>query len=111
MAKKAVPLTDASTKDVQMPPSLHLDHEALASLGLHTGKMPSPGDKLKLSATAHVKNVGESDSGRHMSVELHDMAAAGGKNDNDGDEQVAKGMKGAMDKALKAPASSKPKRA
>lgn len=98
MAKKATPLVSA---DNPMPPSMHLDHEALKSLGMHTGKMPSPGDKLKLSATAHVKSVGESDSGRHMSVELHDMAAAGGQNDNDGDEQMGKGMKGAMDKALK----------
>lgn len=93
----------------KMMPSVHLDHEALTQLGLHKGKMPKVGDKLQMSATGHVASVGETEAGRHMHVELHDMKAAKGhpgKNQEkpDGDEtKLAKGAKRAMDKAVRGP--------
>lgn len=89
-----------------MRPSLHLDHEALTQLGMHKGKMPKVGDKLKMNAVGHVRSVGESEQGRHMHVELHDMKAGKGKNQEkpDGDsEAMNKGMKHVMDKAVVGP--------
>lgn len=89
-----------------MKPSLHLDHEALTQLGLHKGKMPKVGDKLEMSATGHVRSAGESEQGRHMHVELHDMKAGKGKAQEkpDGDsEKMNKGMKRVMDKAVVGP--------
>lgn len=101
MAKK-------SSEPMKMAPSVHLDHEALTALGLHKGKMPKVGDKLQMSATGHVGSVGETEHGRHMHVELHDMKAAKGigkkEEKPDGDEtKINKGMKHAMDKAVVGP--------
>ena len=93
----------------KMAPSVHLDHEALTQLGLHKGKMPKVGDKLNMSATGHVASVGETEAGRHMHVELHDMKAAKGvgkgqeKSDGDTEAKLAKGAKRAMDKAVVGP--------
>jgi hypothetical protein len=87
-------------------PALHLDHETLKQFGLHKGKLPKVGDKLPLMATAHVKGVGETEGGRHLSVELHDMTVGKGKKllKPDGDsEQMNKGMKHAVDKAVVGP--------
>jgi hypothetical protein len=97
----------AKTPD-KMPPSVHLDHEALTQLGMHKGKMPKVGDKLEMHATGHVQSVGETEQGRHMHVELHEMKAKAGMGKNqekpDGDsEQMNKGMKRVMDKAVVGP--------
>lgn len=95
-----------------MMPSVHMDHETLKQFGMHKGALPKVGAKLKMSAMAHVKSVGESEQGRHMQVELHDMnmehggGAQPGVEDGDTEQATAKGMKGAIDKALK-PAKEK----
>jgi|GEM_PF-4593648 len=101
---KDVPVMDASTKDTPMPPNVHLDHNALKQMGMHTGPMPTPDDKMPISGTAHVKSVGVNSQGeRHMMVELHDimMKKAGGKGTRQADEAtMGKGMKAAVDKAV-----------
>lgn len=95
-------------KEMKMPPGVHLDHDALTQLGMHQGKMPKVGDTLQMRATGHVRSVGETENGRHMHVELHDMKAKHGKGKKemkpDGDtEAMNKGMKKALDKAVVGP--------
>jgi hypothetical protein len=99
----------AKSKMDMMKPSVHLDHEALTQLGMHEGKLPKVGDKMHMSAVGHIRSVGETEQGRHMHVELHDMKAkphAGKKppGESDGDtEAMNKGMKRAVDKAVIGP--------
>ncbi len=94
--------------------SIRLDHHSLKKLGMHEGKLPKVGSKIKIHAHAHVKSTSESsrDGGkpdRHMELELRHMAVEGhgeGKNQEkpDGDtEEMQKGMKQAMDKAVVGP--------
>jgi hypothetical protein len=95
--------------------SIRLDHHSLKKLGMHEGKLPKVGSKIKIHAHAHVKSTSESsrDGGkpdRHMELELRHMSVEGhepgkGKGaEKDGDtEEMNKGMKHAMDKAVVGP--------
>lgn len=92
--------------------SVRLDHHSLKKLGMHEGKLPKVGSKIHLHAHAHVKSTSESsrDGGkpdRHMELELRHMAVEGkGENQEEkgGDtEDMNKGMKHAMDKAVVGP--------
>lgn len=92
--------------------SIRLDHHSLKKLGMYEGKLPKVGSKLKIEAHAHVKSTSESshDGGkpnRHLELELRHIAVHGkGKNEEepDGDtEEMNKGMKHAMDKAVVGP--------
>lgn len=95
--------------------SIRLDHHSLKKLGMHEGHLPKVGSKLKIHAHAHVKSAGENsrDNGhkerhlelelRHMSVEGHEPGKGKGA-EKDGDtEEMNKGMKHAMDKAVVGP--------
>lgn len=95
--------------------SIRLDHHSLKKLGMHEGKLPKVGSKVKLTAHAHVKSTSESshDGGkpnRHMELELrhigvHDHEPGKGTGaETDGDtEKMNKGMKHAIDKAVVGP--------
>lgn len=95
--------------------SISLDHHSLKKLGMHEGEMPKVGSKIKIHAHAHVKSTSEDsrDSGRkHRRMELElrhiglEEGAGKGKNQEKGDgdtEQVNKGMKHAMDRAITGP--------
>lgn len=95
--------------------SISLDHHSLKKLGMHEGMMPKVGSKLKLHAHAHVKSTSEDsrDNGhkhrrmelelRHIGVEGHEPGKGKGA-EKDGDtEEMNKGMKHAMDKAVVGP--------
>lgn len=92
--------------------SIRLDHHSLKKLGMHEGKLPKVGSKIKIHAHAHVKSTSESSDGggkpnRHMELELRHIGVEGhGKSEEkpDGDtEGMNKGMKSAMDKAVVGP--------
>lgn len=94
--------------------SIRLDHHSLKKLGMHDS-LPKVGSKLMLHAHAHVKSASEHSEGggkkrRHVELELRHMAVEGhepgkGKGaEKDGDtEEMNKGMKHAMDKAVVGP--------
>lgn len=85
--------------------TVHLGHPELQKLGMDT--LPQVGDKLKLHAHAHVKEVREENTHegihRHVTLELRKMAIEGHKPGNDvsKSEHAAKGAKAEMEKALK----------
>jgi len=94
MAKK---MKDAMLK---MKPMVHLSSEDMKTHGFHKGPLPKVGEKFPLNAEAHVSSVGENDDGRHMAMELHNLDLGVKKKMDDG--EMAKGMKGAVDKAVSA---------
>lgn len=88
--------------------SVSLGHEELNKLGLN-GPLPKVGSKIPLTAHAHVKSTSEESTDgvkrRRMTLELRHMALdhgqqAKGADPEAAEEATAKGMKGAMDKAL-----------
>lgn len=81
--------------------TVHLDHDTLTKLGVHT--LPKAGSKVKLQAHAHVKSTEDrtEDGGkrrRSMSLELRHMAIEGGGAGRQSDPRA--GAKAAMDEAL-----------
>jgi hypothetical protein len=92
----------------KMKPTVHLDHDALKDMGMHKGPMPKVGAKLPMKAMGHVVSVGEDDSGRRMTMELHDMGMDGTNEKPAPDsDSIGKGMKKAMDKAVPGPNRTK----
>lgn len=93
--------------------SIRLDHHSLKKLGMHEGKLPKVGSKIKLHAHAHVKSTSEhsEDGGqkrRHLELELRhlNLEGHGGEKPSGDTEDTAKmhkGMKAAVDKAVVGP--------
>jgi hypothetical protein len=94
--------------------SIRLDHHSLKKLGMHNS-LPKVGSKIMLHAHAHVKSASEhSEEGgkkrrhvelelRHMAVEGHEPGKGKGAETNGDTEEMNKGMKKAMDKAVVGP--------
>ena len=105
----------------QDPPRLYLEHHHLEKLMPKGSKMPPVGSKIKISGLAHVGSTsensehapsggkaqkgGEGNTRRSMTLHLHKMEMAHGKqpgtSDADQEAETAKGAKAEMDKALK----------
>jgi hypothetical protein len=93
---------NSSVKGDEYPYGLevHLDHESLGKLGMHT--LPKVGAKLRLYAHAHVTSVEErsTEGKKHRSVRLQlRKMALSGKPQAD-EAELNKGAKGEMDRAL-----------
>lgn len=93
--------------------SVRLDHHSLKKLGMHEN-LPKVGDKIKLHAHAHVVSVsqhnreGEGNPNTHVELQLRHMGVEHGADkgmgkSGDTEEAMNKGMKGAIDKAVKGP--------
>jgi hypothetical protein len=85
------------------PPSLHLTHEHLKTLGL---KIPAVGDKLHITAHAVVHSTSENqdhgDGGKraHVALHIHQMEVGTKGIDGAKEEDQKDGMKSEIDKAL-----------
>lgn len=107
--KKEMEPTKMHGDDYPYGLSIRLDHHSLKKLGMHEGKMPKIGDKLKIHAHAHVVSASEhSEEGgeprRHLELQLRKMDVGKGENlekpSGDTEEGMKKGAKAAMDKVL-----------
>jgi hypothetical protein len=98
--KEAMKPTLGEGSDYHHGLSVHLDHESLKKLGMHT--LPKVGDKLHLHAHAHVTEVREEhrDGGKPNSsvhLQLRKMDVQGMQKD---DSESRAEAKAEMDKAL-----------
>lgn len=97
----STPIGYGESEDVPYGLHVRLDHESMKKLGLHKGKMPKTGSKMKLHAIAHVHSTSDStrdgESERSMELHLHHMGIAP---HTETDDDAKQGAKAAMDKAL-----------
>lgn len=99
------PLGYGESDDIPYGLRVDLDHEALKKLGMDSGELPSPGDKMKLHSIAHVGEVSEhkrnGKTERRMTLHLHQMGVEPHSEAEHADADKSKGMRAAMEKALK----------